>query len=524
MNYTYSIEYSCYTDNMHILLNNKPISRSSTIIQYMNEPFEIWFSLLPDLMFKELGESYSVIYTGTYEEAQIFESVCKKAGHCISFKYCIPQINESIQKRLSELNNVLNKYRLADFPKIKKQAVFYGSRELLEKYKWHIEQLEVRNKFCEIEFINCFGEKTDRISKEHIAFILCSQFNKTAVHSAVSGYAHPIIVLEENENKIKAEKGIIVQGFNSDNFFDVIFKFLLMFPLVECLKTVCGHIMQSCDDSGIKKDIRRILAIKAIIEISADNKVELGSSIPIKISSGISNSPIPRLDFQYQIPGVVECTQQRIYGRKAGVTKVLVFENGGAEAIAELELTVYNRNRITELMLTDSSVVMGKGDTYLLGMQYVPNDADNVSLIKWYSDNDPVATVSGSGEIKAVGKGKCRIFCSAEAVSNSCVVVVKEYADSLDVKAPCLEDGYIHMLPGERLELNISVTPADSFDHNVQITSNNMLAVNVIGHTLMAVDFGEADIIVENSSGRLRKTIKVVVEKKIKKQKRGFFR
>ena len=524
MDYIYSIEYSCYTSRMHILLNKKPISRSSTIMQYLNESFEVWFYLLPDLLYREIGEPYGIIYTGTYGEAQLLEKVFKKSVHCIEFKYCRPLIDAPMQERLSELNDILVKYKVTNYYKIKRNAVFYGSNSLLEKYRWHIEQLDVKNRFCEIRFIASALEKKFPAENNSIVFVLCSSYDEIAITPVVKTNACPIIAMIDGQKSFDVEKNIILQGFDGNSFFDEVFKHLLMFPLPECFRAICNSLIQTCDDDRVIKTIRKLMATKNIIEISTDSKVELGSSIPIKASSSISNLPIPRLDFQYQIPGVVECTQQRIYGRKPGTTKVLVFESGGAEAIAELNITVFSRNRITELILSDGSLVLGEGDNHSLSVDHLPVDADNESAIRWTSDDENVAKVSANGTIKAIHKGKCHIFCSAELISASCLVVVKEYAKKLDVKAPVSEDGYIHMLPGDNIELVIKVSPDDSIDHSIQIACDNMLAVNVIGHTLSAVDYGEAQIIVENCSGHLRQTFNVIVEKKIKKQKRGLFR
>ena len=63
MHYIYHITYSCYDQAMTILLNDKRISNSSSLLQYMGEPFECWCEVLPEILAREVGEDFTFIYT-----------------------------------------------------------------------------------------------------------------------------------------------------------------------------------------------------------------------------------------------------------------------------------------------------------------------------------------------------------------------------------------------------------------------------------------------------------------------------
>ena len=45
---------------------------------------------------------------------------------------------------------------------------------------------------------------------------------------------------------------------------------------------------------------------------------------------------------------------------------------------------------------------------------------------EWYSSNENVAAVDGSGNVSAVGAGKARIYCAEDGVKKYCAVIVKE--------------------------------------------------------------------------------------------------
>ena len=107
-NYTYFITYSCYTRKMTVLLNGKePLSRNSAILQYMNEPFYRWCGVLPELLYRELGEDYRVVYTGRQEEAEILKTIFRQYPHCLALEIRDFELQKPLQERMIALSRLM---------------------------------------------------------------------------------------------------------------------------------------------------------------------------------------------------------------------------------------------------------------------------------------------------------------------------------------------------------------------------------------------------------------------------------
>ena len=135
MEYTYHITYSCYTRKMQILLNDKDVlSQSSSVIQYMNEPFYVWCEQILPLLYRELGESFHLIFTGRDEEAEILRSMAAGLPFCLSVETRSFGVPASLQERMIALSRFMKESGIPALPPIRIQAVFVGSPKALNKW------------------------------------------------------------------------------------------------------------------------------------------------------------------------------------------------------------------------------------------------------------------------------------------------------------------------------------------------------------------------------------------------------
>ncbi len=229
------------------------------------------------------------------------------------------------------------------------------------------------------------------------------------------------------------------------------------------------------------------------------------------------------LAFEYQLPNIVECTQTRIFGKKEGTTKVLVYEKGEVEPLKELTFTVHKRNRVTDITLSDYALSLGVGDRYSLSMQAVPENGDNLEKLRWYSDNEAVAVVDKRGTITVRSAGKCNIFCAVEKVYATCAVESKPYLEKIALSS-FFETDHVTMTIGEEQPLGLQLTPPDAYDKNIQISCSNYMVANVKEDVVSAVGLGETELFQKSAGSRITRKIHVTVTGKGKKRKkRGFF-
>ena len=73
-----------------------------------------------------------------------------------------------------------------------------------------------------------------------------------------------------------------------------------------------------------------------------------------------------------------------------------------------------------ELKLNEEKLVLREGERYQLELINAPGN------VKWISKNKKVATVDGTGKVKAQGKGKCKLVAKCYGKKYVCKITVKE--------------------------------------------------------------------------------------------------
>lgn len=541
MKYTYHLTYSCYDNQMQILLNgNETIASNSSVLQYMNEPFYEWHDKIFDLLYKELGDNYTVIYTGRPEEAEILKTHVKKNGGCIGLEEKEFSSNQTVQQRIIGLSRLIKQNHLTILPPIQMNAVFLGGEEMIDRYENQIQELEIGNQYCSTSFsVRSLAERKS-LKKTDIPFLLAGNMEEAERMAAQLPACKYAFILVENgqENQTeqeteednigfrKASGKAFFYGISEDEFTDVIFQCFLLFPLAECFSTYAGNMIKNREKDDIYYQMKALMAVKPVLRIGAESMVECGRSLPFDIQVYPKGQPVPELVFEYQLNGIVQCSQQGVMGLKPGKTMVRVFEKGTAELIESFSFTVYTRNRITAFLMSDMSVTMGTGSTRKISCEYMPADADNADQIYWYSDDQSVAVVEDDGSITAIAPGTCQICCTAEGVTGRCDVTVKPFLEDIilpDVVSERLQEGVLRMKAGERLNMECVAVPADAYDGQLIYGSNNLMVANLENRSLVAVSSGEADITIESPGGRIRRVIHVIVGRGKKEKKRGLF-
>lgn len=156
---------------------------------------------------------------------------------------------------------------------------------------------------------------------------------------------------------------------------------------------------------------------------------------------------------------------------------------------------------ISEILISNTSVWLEGGDTFLLSASVSPETASNKQL-EWESDDESVAIVDETGLVTAVGAGKTTIRVRAQDGSNvsaSCYVnVVPTAADGITIETPTSTSFKV----GESIALSAIVSPANASDKSVVWASNapEIATVNSEG-IASAVKVGSATITATNSAG-----------------------
>ena len=503
---------------MTVLLNHENIlSSSSSVLQYVNEPFYVWSNLILHLLYKEIEEDYILEFYGREEEISALSLIRNEEPHCVEIIGKKFQIDISLQDRIIALNRLIKERKFPVLDVLQFNAEFIGQREVVDRWKNEIGQLEVRNSFCKVLFekkdISEYCGHDDALHSI-IFFIVDGNDDISKIVSKVNEKSYAFILDEGKKNTYREiQQNCYILGIDKEHFYDAVFKCLFLFPLVDCFYEYTSILINECNNDYECKQIKALRASKPIVEIEADNRIEVGHSIPLRIKVYPENARIPKLIFRYQHPGIVTCDRTCIYGEQEGKTSVRVFESGSIDSIAVLNFEVYKRNRISTLVMSEKQIVARVGEKVQLSCDYYPTDADNTETIQWYSDNSQIASVDGCGAVSILSYGLCKIYCTAENISCCCEIRCKYGLQEIKLDDEAMTSGIL-LHVGEKREVTYRLIPEDAYDNEIVYSCNNLLVANFQHRYIEAVSPGKAVMVLSNVTGTVKKTIPVVVKKR----------
>ncbi|MDL2325399.1 Ig-like domain-containing protein [Ruminococcaceae bacterium OttesenSCG-928-A16] len=196
----------------------------------------------------------------------------------------------------------------------------------------------------------------------------------------------------------------------------------------------------------------------------------------------------------------------RITALKTGQVMISV----SADAIIEtflLEVLSKNESN-SEISVIDVEVsgykeVMDIGEVLYLDTNIIPLGATDAT-INYSSNNANIVSVSSTGTVKAVSKGKATIFISAGGITKTIEIEVIIPSERLQINKT-----YIILQPLEIFKLQVSVQPVDATQDIVYKSTNGKVATVSAKGIIKAIGVGNTTIIVTN--GELSKSVTVIV-------------
>lgn len=131
---------------------------------------------------------------------------------------------------------------------------------------------------------------------------------------------------------------------------------------------------------------------------------------------------------------------------------------------------------VTLITLDNTAATINVGEILVLNATVYPADATDTT-VNWSSDNEAVATVNTTGEVKALSQGLATITAAIGDVFTTCNVTVLNPAQSVILNYTALE-----MTVGQTVDLIATITPENTTDALAWSSSNTDVAsVNEYG-------------------------------------------
>lgn len=194
-----------------------------------------------------------------------------------------------------------------------------------------------------------------------------------------------------------------------------------------------------------------------------------------------------------------------------GVTNIVAKSDDNSLVSAVCRITVVAKAVPVEgISLSDEAIELNKGEKKKLEAIVSPAGA-TVQNVRWLSTDESVATVSGSGEVSALGTGETEIVVTTVdgGFTASCCVSVVQSADGLSLDKTELE-----LFESESYVLKAVISPSDATDKSVEWKSSDETVATVFGGKVQAMKEGTA--VITAKSGAFEASCEVTVKCRVK--------
>ena len=511
-----------YVQRLQVLRNGEPVSEYSSIKRYMDQPFCDWCDKIFDVIYEEYNnEPFFLHFSSRREELQIMEVLSQKYSYCLQYSSSPTENTDSLQKRMTALSSIL-KHSLV-YTRIFKHSALFILPESMRGLEAELRTMTVKNSFCQIETDVKFY-KDARIDNNFVGTIFLLVDEENNVEDVMSrlnlNRDFGIQFSRSVKSSFVSKSGnMFIYRTNENELFQTIFDCLMLRPLLEIFRSCIAELPSEIANRNVT-DLEKLQSISAkIIPIVESNVIELGRSIRIRFESDMPDYRInvSQLNFVYSEKDVIKCNGLVIEGLREGTSSMYIYRQGENDPFSGLEFRVIKRNRITDLFLEHSDIVIGEGDKFRLGLKYEPLDADNIDKITWQSDSPEIVKIDLHGNVQGIKRGTCVIRCFAEQVSSSCRCVVKPH-----LKKIVPSESEIDIIRGNSEAIYIRLSPENCIDDEIVFSSMDMRVANVIGRRVQAVDFGTTKIVIQNRNETVRADVivNVVSEREYRKRQK----
>ena len=167
---------------------------------------------------------------------------------------------------------------------------------------------------------------------------------------------------------------------------------------------------------------------------------------------------------------------------------------------------------VESVSLSPTKLTLTEGESASLTYEISPSNA-SVTNVTWKSSNEKVATVSDSGQVKAISEGTAVISVYTEngGKTATCNVTVK--AAAISVTGVTLDKTSLSMTVGDTQTLTATVNPSNATDKSVTWSSDNTSIATVSSSgVITAKAAGTAKITVKTNDGGKTATCTVTVK------------
>ena len=198
-----------------------------------------------------------------------------------------------------------------------------------------------------------------------------------------------------------------------------------------------------------------------------------------------------------------------ITAKKEGTATITAKSHNNKTATCAVTVRA-NTGAVTSVNLNKTATTLVVGAKETLTASVLPPDAANKN-VTWSSNNNPVATVSTTGEVTAIAVGTATIIVTTEDGAKTATCAITVVAATVPVTGVSLNKTTLELVIGNGELFTATVAPTNATNKTVTWTTSNAAVATVSAGYVTAVAAGSATITVTTTDGNFTATCEVTV-------------
>lgn len=481
------MHFNAYQQHLSIRIDNKMLSEYSELLRYLDRPFYEWCGKISDTISKELEDrEFLIKFTGPEFEARILKTNAKACKTCRGFKYCRPSNYKDAPVVVKELSDMIRDNRIGDLCGNVPITIGHSHTEPLPD---GIESLFA---------ISCNFFKPQLSDNGDYLFYFTDRSTEPDYISA-GRYKVCFVFIRSDKNDISVMKENMI-AFEWDGTLLSLHKTvngcIITAPLTQSIKNAAEHIMRS--DERLCTRVEELCSDTAVVHVKMDGQIECGRSAKVEFIVHPEGVPCPKITCKFDRENIASFDGIYLHGLNPGTVTVSFFADNDLKAFHKQKVEFIKRTRITELTLSEHSMVLQAQTNSRIDFDFAPTNADNLDEVHFFSSDKEIVFVDEQGRLRAVSEGKAIIYIKAENVSDMCAVTVMPRLAAIRFWEKTLLNQRLTMLLFERLSLDYSCYPENAYEKTLQFHSENSSVVTIEGGYLCARGIGSTVVTAEH--------------------------
>lgn len=503
------ILYNSYAGASRIRINGQPIDRVSALSRFQTQPFSQWYAQLLGVIEREVNDDFSLRLLARSVEGQLLQPLVAACTACTAYQRSATPLGDPALRRLRHLSQRITTGAVPACPRQKFTVRLYSDDPAALARDAGLGRILPRLAFCrptmQILAQTALGpsdaEATVLVTRQPVTD---SQLER--LRRCTAGTACVIRLGEPCPPAV--EEGIYQVSAPPAQLPAALADFLEYGPYVALLhRAIAGY---TPDTLGLHQaEVAALEAVEPQVTVQPVTLLEVGQQAALPVQVYPPQTQPPRVVIRSSTPDVVAEKDGILFGAGVGKCMVSVMLPGAPRPLAEFQVTVIQRNRITALTLAPTALDLEMGSTAAVKAGYEPENADNVSKLRYRSTNGLIAMVDEGGRITPRSPGRCDIIAEAEGVTARCSVRVTPRLEGFLVEPPSLQ-----LQVGEVARVNFSRYPAGVLQTpvRVDISAPETVAYDFHAGMLEAKQAGACTIRYTSQDGGVTAQLAVTVE------------